>query len=96
MHAMIRSYSGHGAHAFCDIIEEKKTEVEKLLRSVEGLVSYSMVRTKDGAFSVSVWKSKAGADEVHTKAMAWMKENASHTKAGPPTVSEGTVILQLH
>jgi len=55
-----------------------------------------MVRTKDGAFSVSVWQNKAGVDEVHKKAMEWIKENASHTKVATPTVSEGSVIIQLN
>jgi hypothetical protein len=54
-----------------------------------------MVRSKDGAFSVSVWQDKAGIDEVHKKAMEWIKENASATKVGAPTVSEGSVILHL-
>ena len=96
MHAMVRSYSGNGAKEFADVIEQKKSDVEKVLRSVKGIVSYTMVRTKDGAFSVSVWQDKAGVDEVHKKALEWIKENASHTKVATPTVSEGSVILQLN
>jgi heme-degrading monooxygenase HmoA len=95
MHAMVRSYSGKGAKEFADLIENRKADVEKVLRSVKGLVSYAMVRSKDGAFSVSVWQDKAGIHEVHKKAMEWIKENASATKVGAPTVSEGSVILHL-
>jgi heme-degrading monooxygenase HmoA len=95
MHAMTRSYSGKGAKEFLDIIEKKKGDVEKVVWSVKGLVSYTMVRTADGGFSVSVWEDKASIDEVHKKAMAWMKENASDTKVGAPTVTEGSVVLQL-
>jgi hypothetical protein len=99
MHAMVRSYSGKGAKGLVDLIEKRKTDVEELLRSVNGLVSYSMVRTKTGGFSVSVWQDKAGIDEVHKKAMEWIKENASTTKASKPSkpeVREGTVFIQLN
>ena len=87
MHALMRSYSGKGAKELADLLEQRKPDVEKIVRSVTGLVSYTMVRTKDGAFSVSVWQDKAGVDEVHKKALQWVKENASHTKVAPPTVT---------
>jgi hypothetical protein len=44
---------------------------------------------------LTVWKDKAAIDEVHKKALEWIKENASHTKAAAPKVEEGSVILQL-
>jgi heme-degrading monooxygenase HmoA len=96
MHAMVRTYSGKGAKEFADLMEERKADVEKVLRSVPGLVSYSAVRTKEGVFSVSVWKDKPAIEEVHKKAMEWIKENAGHTKVKPPTVMEGSVLIQLH
>jgi len=34
MHAMVRTYSGKGAKKFADLLEERKAEVEKVLRSV--------------------------------------------------------------
>ena len=57
------------------------------------LVSYFLVRTPDGAFSVSVFQDKAGADESVRVARDWINKNASTTGASAPTVSEGTVIL---
>jgi hypothetical protein len=45
MHAVIRTYSGNGAKELVDAIEKNKAEVEKLIRSVKGFVSYSLVRT---------------------------------------------------
>jgi heme-degrading monooxygenase HmoA len=99
MHAMIRSYSGKGAKELVDVIEKRKKDVEEILRSVSGLVNYSMVRTKTGGFSVSVWRDKASIDEVHQKAMEWVKENASTTngsKPPKPEVHEGAVVVQLN
>jgi hypothetical protein len=95
MHAVVRTYSGKGAKELFDVLEKQKAEVEKLMRSVKGFVSYALVRTTDGGFSVSVAQDKAGADESIQKARDWIKQNAANVGANPPAVSEGSVILQV-
>ena len=95
MHAVVRTYSGKGAKELFDLLEKRKTDVEKLMRSVKGFVNYSLVRTTNGGFSVSVAQDKAGADESMQKARDWIKQNAADTGASAPAVSEGSVILQL-
>jgi hypothetical protein len=95
MHAVIRTYSGKGAKELIDVIEKNKPEVEKLIRGVKGFVSYSLVRTAGGGFSVSVYQDKVGTDESMKVARDWVAKNASNTGVAAPTVSEGTVILQL-
>ena len=65
MHAVIRSYSGAGAKELFDILEKNKMDVEKLVRGVKGFVSYSLVRTAGGGFSVSVCQDRAGTGK-HT------------------------------
>jgi hypothetical protein len=95
MHAVMRSYSGKGAKELLGVIEKNKADVEKVIRSIKGFVSYSLVRTSDGGFTVSVFQDKAGTDESIRAARDWIKKNASNTGAAAPTVSEGTVILHL-
>src|SRR5262252_9160454 len=95
MHAVIRSYSGKGTKALFDLLEKNKPEVESLIRGVKGFVSYSLVRTTRGGFSVSVYQDKAGADESTRAAREWIAKNASKTGVARPTISEGTVMLQL-
>jgi hypothetical protein len=95
MHAVIRTYSGEGANKLFDIIEKNKEEVEGLIRGVKGFVGYSLVRTSGGGFSVSVYEDKAGTDESNRVARDWVAKNAGNTGVGAPTVSEGTVMLQL-
>jgi hypothetical protein len=46
-----------------DVLEKNKEDLEKTLRSVKGLVSYTLVRSADGGFSVTVCNDKAGTDE---------------------------------
>ena len=95
MHAVLRSYSGKGARELFDVIEKNKTDVEKVLRSVKGFVAYSLARTSDGGFSMTVCQDRAGADESSAKAKDWIKQNAPNTGASAPAITEGSVIVHL-
>lgn len=95
MHAVIRSYSGQGAKGLFDLLENRAAEVESLMRSIRGFVSYTLARTGDGGVSVSVCEDKAGTDESVAKARDWILANAGSTGVGAPGVSEGSVILHL-
>jgi hypothetical protein len=90
-----RSCSGKGTKALFDLLEKNKGEVERLIRAVKGFVSYSLVRATRGGFSVSVYEDKAGADESSRVAREWIAKHASKTGVARPTISEGTVMLQL-
>ena len=95
MHAVMRTYSGKGAKELFDILEKNKGEVERLIRAIKGFVSYSLVRTASGGFSVSIYQDKTGTDESIRVAREWIAKNAGNTGVGAPAISEGTVIVQL-
>jgi hypothetical protein len=95
MHAVVRSYSGKGAKELFEVLDKNKPEVERLIRGVKGFVSYSLVRTADGGFSVSIFQDKAGTDESIRVARDWIAKNAGSTGVSAPSVAEGTVLLQL-
>jgi hypothetical protein len=95
MHAIIRTFSGAGAKKLVDLLEGRRNEVEGLIRPVKGFVSYSLIRTADGGVSVTVCEDKAGTDESNRIAREWIGKNASDLGVSPPTVVEGSVILQL-
>lgn len=95
MQVVIREYSGKGAKELFDVLEKNKAEVESLLRSVKGLVSYTLARSSDGGFSVTVCQDQAGIDESVQKARDWVAKNAAHTGASAPQVSKATVIVHL-
>ena len=95
MHAVIRMYSGASGKQLIDLLEERKNEVEALIRPVQGFVSYSLIRTGDGGASVTVCQDKAGTEESMRIAREWIGKNAANIGASPPTVLEGSVILQL-
>jgi hypothetical protein len=95
MHAVVRTYSGEGAKELMDVLEKSKAEVERLIRSVDGFVTFSLVRTASGGFSVSVFRDKAGTEESVRVAREWIAKNAGNVGAAPPAISEGSVILQV-
>lgn len=95
MYAVVRMYSGKGAKELVDVLEKHKTDVEKLIRAVKGFVSYTLARSGDGGFSVTVCQDKAGTDESLRVAKEWITKNAGNSGAGAPTVSEGSVIMQM-
>ena len=95
MYTIVRSYFGKGSKELFDIVEKNRADVEKLMRSVKGFVSYAIVRSGDGGFSVTVCNDKAGCDESVEKARDWIAKNAAGTGVAPPTISEGPNILDL-
>lgn len=95
MHAIIRSYSGSGARDLFGLLEDRKAELESLIRAVPGFVAYTLIRTDDGGASVTVCQDKAGTDESLRVARNWIAENAPDLNVDPPSVSEGPTVLQL-
>ena len=95
MHAVVRTYSGQGAKQLFDLLEQRKAEVESLIRAVPGFQAYTLFRTEDGGVTVTVCQDKAGTDESLKVAREWIQQNAADLGVSPPAVSEGQVVLQL-
>jgi hypothetical protein len=95
MYAAMRTYSGTGAKELFNLLEQRKTEVEAVIRTVPGLVSYTLVRSEEGGMSVTVCKDKAGADESSRIASEWIQQNASELGSKLPAVDVGSVLVQI-
>ncbi|MEO7412016.1 MAG: hypothetical protein ABIZ81_01550 [Opitutaceae bacterium] len=95
MHVAIRSYSGNGSTQLFDELEKRKAEVEPLMKSVPGLVSYTLARASSGGFSVTICEDQAGIDESIRRAKDWIAKNVGHITAGAPAVTVGKVIAHL-
>jgi restriction endonuclease Mrr len=95
MQTVIRRYSGKGAKELFDLLEKRTADVEELMRSVKGFVGYTLARSGDGGFSVTVCQDKAGIDESVQKAKDWIAKNAGDTGATAPEVSDGSVLIHL-
>ena len=95
MQTVIRRFSGKGAKELFDLLEKRTADVEELMRSVKGFVSYTLARSGDGGFSVTVCQDKTGTDESVQKAKDWIAKNAGNTGVGAPEISEGSVLIHL-
>ena len=96
MQAVIRTYSGKGSKELFDLLEQRKADVESVMRPIKGFVSYTAARSGDGGITVTVCQDKAGADESVQKARDWLAKNAGSTGAVTPTVSGGSVVVHAH
>src|SRR4029078_4656649 len=92
--AVVRTYSGSGAKDLFGLLEKRKADVEAAMRSVQGLVSYTLVRTGDGGLSVTVCKDKAGTEASMRVAKEWIQKNAAALGSNPPAVAGGPVVWQ--
>lgn len=95
MQTVIRRFSGKGAKVLFDLLEADTADNEALMRSVKGFVGYTLARSGDGGFSVTVCEDKAGCDESVQKAKEWITTNAASTGVGAPEITEGSVLIQL-
>ena len=95
MQVVLRKYSGKGAKELFDALEKHAADLEPLMRSVKGFVSYTLAQSSGGGYSVTVCQDQAGIDESVQKAKDWIAKNAANSGAGAPEVSIGKVIVHL-
>ena len=95
MKIIIRKYSGKGARELIDVLEAHKAELKPLMGSVKGLVNYTLARSGDGGYSVTVCQDQAGIDESTQKAKEWIAKNVANISAPAPEISVGEVIAHL-
>ncbi len=94
MYAVVRNYTGQGASQLFGEVKGKEEDLERVIRGVPGLVSFTMLRTADGGITVTVCQDKAGTDESTRLAAEWVRANTT-ASANPPVISEGDTIMQL-
>lgn len=95
MQTVIRRYSGKGAKELFDLLETRTADVEELLRPIKGFISYTLARSGDGGFSVTVCQDKAGIDESVRRAKDWIAKNGGSTGVAAPEILEGPVLMHL-
>jgi hypothetical protein len=95
MNVVVRTYTGNGSKELLSLLEQRKADVEKLMRSVKGFESYTLARSSngEGGMSMTVCQDKAGAEESVRVAKEWIAKNAATIGLDAPKVSTGTVII---
>jgi len=91
MYATVRKYAA--APELADALLRNQDAVKDLLSGIEGFKAYYLVRTDDGAVSVSVFDTEAGANESNSAAADWIRQNLPEIGGAPPQVSAGEVVI---
>lgn len=93
---LLAPFSGNGADELVNVLEKRKAELERLVGSVDGFVSYYLIPTDGAGFSVSIYEDEVGIRENLRVARDWIAKNAGSAGGPDPIVPEGTVIMQMH
>ncbi len=97
MYTTIRRYT-LGAGSLHDLSARLESEFVPLLRSVPGFVSYSAMDAgieEDAPvlITVSVFDTRAGAQESVARAAAWVAKNIADFMLTPPIIMGGEVLV---
>jgi hypothetical protein len=93
MYATVRTYAGN--RELADALVENESEVKRIISGIDGFKAYYLIRTADGAASVSVYENEAGAEASNKAAAAWLGENLPNLAVAAPQVSAGEVVIDL-
>ena len=94
MFASIRKYSG--APLLSDELVKHQDEIKTALRPISGLHAYYLVKTTDGAVSLTLCEDKAGAEESNRLEATWLKAKLPTFASRAPEIATGEVRFQLN
>ena len=93
MYATVRRYTA--TPGLADKFTAHRKDIENVIRTAPGFISYTMIKTPDGAVSVTVCDEKAGAEKSNQLAADWIKQNMAGVTKKAPEVYAGDVVLTL-
>jgi hypothetical protein len=94
MFSTVRRYLGMSPDLAAEL-ERKGEDMIDVLRHVPGLLSYQLVRTRDGMFAVTVCRDEASAIEASRRAAAWMGSHIPGVTLLPLEVWSGPVTVNV-
>lgn len=87
MFASIRKYKTNSPD---EVIRRANSGFAQIISKAPGFVQYCTVNAgKDVVVSVSIFDTKAGADESNRLAADWVKQNIASLVTGAPEIMEG-------
>ena len=91
MFASIRKYSS--APLLSDELVKHQDEIKTALRPIRGLHAYYLIKTTEGAVSLTLCEDKAGVDESNRVEATWLKDKLPTFRA--PEIATGEVRFQM-
>lgn len=93
MFASIRRYNG--APLMADELVKKQEDIKSILRPIAGFHAYYLLKTNDGAVSMTVCENQAGVDESNRVAAVWLKDKLPTFATRSPEITTGEVRIHL-
>ena len=94
MFASIRKYSG--APALVDELVKKQDDIKSVLQPIPGFHSYYLLKTSDGAVSMTLCEDRNGVEESNRVAATWLKDKLPTFATRPPEITTGEVRIHLN
>lgn len=92
MYATIRTYAG--SQGMADALVENESEVRQIITGIDGFRAYYLIKTADGAVSISV-RRRGRLRGVDGGGGSDVRENLPDYAGSPPQVSSGEVLVTL-
>ena len=89
MFTVIRSYTG--VPSIAEDLRKHTREIETDITAVPGFIAHYLVKTTDGAASVTICDQKTGCDEATKRLELLIKKNLPNLKFGTAQVIAGDV-----
>ena len=94
MFATVRKYNG--APTLADELVKRQDEIKSVLQPIRGFQAYYLLKTSDGAVSMTVCEDRAGAEESNRVAATWLKDKLPTFATRTPEISSGEVRIHLN
>jgi hypothetical protein len=93
MFGSIRKYSG--APTLVDELVKRQDEIKSVLQPIPGFHAYYLLKTNDGAVSVTVCENRTGAEESNRVESTWLKDKLPTFATRGPEITTGEVRMHL-
>jgi hypothetical protein len=94
MFASIRKYNG--APLMVDELVKKQDDIKSVLRPVQGFHAYYLLKTNDGAVSMTVCENQAGVDESNRVEASWLKDKLPTFATRAPEITSGELRIHIN
>lgn len=93
MFASIRKYSG--APLMVDELVKRQDEIKSFLRPLSGFHAYYLLKTNDGAVSLTLCENKNGMEESNRAEATWLKDKLPTLATRTPEITSGEVRISF-
>ncbi len=94
MFASIRKYNA--APLLVDELVKKHDDLKSVLEPISGFHAYYLLKTSDGAVSMTICENRTGAEDSNRVEATWLKDKLPTFATRAPEITTGEVRIQLN